>query len=222
MGDGRKPREAPLSRADSPLDGLSVAEVLASRRACRSFSPEPIAVGVLDSLLDRARRTPTAGNCQGVEFLVLEEPNEVEAFWDTTLPSEKRPGFPWPGLLSAPGIVIPFGLPEVYLERYSEDDKVASGLGGDIADWPVPYWLTDAAFAAMALQLLVVEEGLGCCFFGLFDNEGAVRERFDVPDGVRSPGAIAIGHPDGEALRPSTSAARDRRPITGVVHRGTW
>jgi|TARA_B100000959_G_scaffold198927_1_gene208072 nitroreductase len=125
-------------------------------------------------------------------------------------------------LLLAPAIVIPFGLPEVYLERYGEEDKVASGLGADAADWPVPYWLTDAAFVAMALQLLVVEENLGCCFFGLFGNEGVVRRRFDVPESARSPGALAIGHPDHEHLRPSTSASRPRRPTASVVHNGRW
>ncbi|MBT3245334.1 MAG: nitroreductase family protein [Actinobacteria bacterium] len=201
---------------------MSVNEALAARRTCRSFTREPLGGGVIDRLLDRARRTPTAGNCQGVEFLVLEGPGEVAAFWDTTLPSEKHSGFPWPGLLLAPAIVIPFGLPDVYLERYGEDDKVATGLGVDAADWSVPYWLTDAAFAAMALQLLVVEESLGCCFFGLFGNEGAVRRRFDVPGSARSPGAIAIGHPDHVALRPSTSAARSRRPVASVVHHGCW
>ncbi|MDP6481194.1 MAG: nitroreductase family protein [Acidimicrobiales bacterium] len=201
---------------------MSVNEALAARRTCRTFTREPLAAGVLDSLLERARRTPTAGNCQGVEFLVLEGPDEVAAFWGSTLAPEKRRSFPWPGLLSAPGIVIPFGLPEVYLDRYSEDDKAASGLGGDMADWPVPYWLTDAAFAAMALQLLVVEEGLGSCFFGLFGNEEAVRERFEVPGSARSPGAIAIGHPDRDAQRPSTSASRPRRPAASVVHHGRW
>ncbi|MBC8195303.1 MAG: nitroreductase family protein [Acidimicrobiia bacterium] len=201
---------------------MSVSEVLAARRTCRSFAPEPLADWLLDELVDKARRTPTAGNCQGVEFLILEGTDQVTSFWDTTLPSDRRGGFPWPGLLSAPALVVPFGLPEVYLKRYSENDKVASGMGGDKADWAVPYWLTDAAFSMMALQLLVVEQGLGCCFFGLFDNEAAVRQRFGVPDTARSPGVLAIGHPDEAALRPSRSSSRVRSPLATVAHRGNW
>ncbi|HCV35619.1 MAG: nitroreductase family protein [Acidimicrobiales bacterium] len=201
---------------------MSVAEALAARRTCRSFTSEPLADGLLDHLLDRARRAPTAGNCQGVEFLVLEGPDSVAEFWHTTLPSEKRSVFPWPGLLLAPALVVPFGLPMHYLARYSEEDKVATGLGEGMGAWPVPYWLTDAAFAAMALQLLVIDEGLGCCFFGLFGNEIALRERFKVPESARSPGVVAIGHPEGQTVRPSNSTSRDRRPLAGVVHRGGW
>ena len=109
-----------------------------------------------------------------------------------------------------------------YLERYAESDKARSGLGGSAGDWPVPYWLTDAAFAAMALQLLVVEAGLGCCFFGLFGHEGAVAERFDVPEGARAVGVVAIGHPDPTRARDSGSAERSRRPLDEVLHRGEW
>ncbi len=86
----------------------------------------------------------------------------------------------------------------------------------------MPYWLTDAAFAAMALQLLAVEEGLGCCFFGLFDHEAAVAERFGAPDGARAVGTIAIGHPDPSAFRPSGSVDRGRRPLDEILHRGMW
>ena len=86
----------------------------------------------------------------------------------------------------------------------------------------MPYWLTDAAFAAMALQLLAVEAGLGCCFFGLFGHEGAVADRFDVPEGARAVGVVAIGHPDPTTARSSGSVERGRRPLDEVLHRGEW
>ena len=201
---------------------MSVGEVLAARRTCRSFTSDSLPSGLIDDLVDRARRTPTAGNCQGVEFLVLDDPGDVAAFWDTTLPRDRRSSFPWPGMLEVPALVLPFGLPECYLDRYREPDKAGSGLGDDAGDWSVPYWLTDAAFAAMAFQLLVVEAGLACCFFGLFGNEAAVRGRFDVPDTARAPGVVAVGYPDPEGDRPSGSAGRQRRPRDEVLHRGCW
>ncbi len=201
---------------------MSVSGALSSRRAVRAYRPDPLPAGLLDGLLDRARRTPTAGNCQGVEFLVLDQPDAVATYWATTLAEERRASFPWPGLLKAPALVAPFGLPERYLERYGEADKVASGLGSAKGEWPVPYWLTDAAFAAMALQLLAVEEGLGCCFFGMFEHEAAVRERFGVPGSARSPGVVALGWPDGVGERASGSASRGRRHLGEVVHRGSW
>jgi len=200
---------------------VTVSDALGDRRSCRSFTPEPLDVGLLDDLVDAARRTPTAGNCQGVEFLLLEGA-DVASYWETTLSAERRAGFPWPGFLVAPAIVVPFGLPSRYLARYGEPDKAATGLGAGSDAWSVPYWLTDAAFAALALQLLVVEAGLGCCFFGLFEHEAAVRRRFGVPEEARAVGAIAIGHPEPSGGRSSRSTTRGRRPLDEVLHRGAW
>ena len=119
-------------------------------------------------------------------------------------------------------LVLAFGLPARYLNRYAEPDKESSSLSGSASDWPVPYWLTDAAFAAMALQLLAVEAGLGCCFFGLFEHEEAVRERFGVPDDAQAIGTVALGHPALIDGRASASTSRARRPLDEVLHRGTW
>ena len=200
---------------------MTVSDALRDRRSCRSFATTPLAAGTLDDLVDRARRTPTAGNCQGVEFLTLEGA-DVSAYWDTTLPPDRRAVFPWPGLVNAPALVLAFGLPARYLNRYAEPDKESSSLSGSASDWPVPYWLTDAAFAAMALQLLAVEAGLGCCFFGLFEHEKAVRERFGVPDDAQAIGTVALGHPALMDGRASASTSRARRPLDEVLHRGTW
>ncbi|MEC8947320.1 MAG: nitroreductase family protein [Actinomycetota bacterium] len=200
---------------------MTVTDALSDRRSCRSFTDQPLAPGLLDDLVDRARRTPTAGNCQGVEFLILEGEG-VADYWDVTLPAHRREDFPWPGLLAAPALVVPWGVADRYLERYAESDKARARLGGSPGEWPVPYWLTDAAFAAMALQLLAVEAGLGCCFFGLFGHEGAVADRFDVPESARAVGVVAIGHPDPTTARASGSVERGRRPLSEVLHRGEW
>ena len=200
---------------------MTVANTLRDRRSCRTFTSEPLADGLLDGLIDRARRAPTAGNSQGVEFLVLEG-EDVDAYWDITLTAQLRAAFPWPGLFRAPALVVPWGMADRYVDRYAEDDKAHTGLGNSPDSWPVPYWLVDAAFASMALQLLAVEVGLGCCFFGLFDHEAAVAERFGVPDGAQAVGTIALGHPDSDGDRPSSSASRKRRRLDEVIHRGIW
>ena len=201
---------------------MSVSGALRARRSCRSFSSRPLEQELVDDLVDRARRTPTAGNSQGVEFLVLDRPEAVTTYWNTSLSDEARSSFAFPGLLRAPLLVVPFGLPGRYLDRYSEPDKVMRGMGNGKECWSVPYWLVDAAFAAMALQLLAVELGLGCCFFGLFAQETSIRERFGIPDEARAVGTVAIGHPEPIAERPGHSARRARRPLEEVVHRGYW
>jgi len=204
-----------------PQDSLSVTQALAARRSCRSYETTPVDLKVIRDLIDRARRTPTAGNSQGVEFLILHGENQVASYWDATLDEARRDAFPWPGLLLAPVLVVPYGVPERYLNRYQEEDKESSGLGESANAWPIPYWIVDAASAATALQLLVVESGMGCCFFGQFGNEEKVSQRFSVPKDAQAIGTIAIGWA-AENDRLSTSATRERRPLEDVVHLSEW
>ena len=199
----------------------SVAQVLAARRSCRNYKTTPIDPKILENLIDQARRTPTAGNSQGVEFLVLNGEKEVAAYWNTTLDKDRRDNFPWPGLLLAPVLVIPYGMPERYLSRYQEIDKKKSGLGESIDAWPIPYWIVDASSASTALQLLVVESGMACCFFGQFEKEEKVSQRFSVPREARAIGTIAIGWA-AEDERSSISVARTRRPLGDVLHVSEW
>lgn len=186
----------------------------------RSFTRDPVAPELVDRLLRLASQGPSAGNTWGTHFVVLEGPDQIERYWDLTLPLERRSDFAWPGLLRAPVLVLPCGDAIAYFERYSEADKAPTGLG-EPAAWSIPYWHVDTAMATMILLHAAVDAGLGALFFGLFDHEAAVAETFDIPAGVRPIGTVAIGWSDGEG-RPSRSANRGRPPADRIVHRGRW
>ena len=126
------------------------------------------------------------------------------------------------GLLMAPVLVVVCADPAGYVARYAEPDKAATGLGAGAGAWAVPYWFVDAGMAAENLLLAVVDEGLGACFFGVFDHEPALRSALGIPGHVRTVGTIAIGRPDPEQARPSRSSARGRRDVGDVLHRGRW
>jgi nitroreductase len=185
---------------------------------CRSYRSDPVDTAALDRILNRARTAPAAGNTDGRAFLVVDEP---QRYWAVTLPEARRASFPWPGLLRAPVLVVVLVEPAAYVERYGEADKATTGLGVDAEAWPVPYWFVDGGMAAMRLIDEARVEGLGSCFFGLFDHEPAVVAAFGVPAGWRAVGTVAIGQPDGQD-RPSRSAARGRPPLAAVVHRNRW
>ena len=186
----------------------------------RAFLDTPIEPTVIDTLIDRARRAPSAGSTAAIEFLVLDAPDETAAYWDTTLPVARRASFPWPGLLAAPVLIVPWVDPEGYVARYGEADKDHTELGRAAADWPVPYWFVDGGAAVMALLLEAEANGLGTLLFGLFEHEDAVRERFGVPAGRRAVGTIAVGRKASDRL--SISANRPRPPLGSVIHRGGW
>jgi nitroreductase len=206
--------------------------VVRARRMTRSFRPDPLDRALVDRLVDLARRAPSAGNTAGLRFLVLDTPDDVAAYWDTTLPEKRRATFPWPGLLRAPVLVVPCVSAGAYLTRYAERDKAARvaasaaarrALGADAAAWAVPYWFVDGGMAAMALLLGAEAAGLGALFFGLFEHEPAVRARFGVPSGWRPIGVIALGWPDDAAPAGLSASARRGRPsLAEVLHRGRW
>lgn len=195
-------------------------EVVRRRRMTRNYLGRPVAVDVVDRVLDAGRRAPTAGWSQGVDFLALEGAEQTEAYWSCTFAEGTRDSFRWPGLFRAPVLVLPLANARAYLDRYSEPDKAASGLGQGEERWPVPFWLTDAAMAAQNILLAAVDEGLGALFFGIFSGEDALRRHFAIPAGIRPIGTIALGWPDTDEL--SRSLARPRRSPDEVIHRGHW
>jgi nitroreductase len=196
--------------------------VVRSRRMVRAFEPRPVPAEVLDRVLELARRVPAAGNTQGLDLVVLEGPEQTARYWDASLPPERRAGFPWPGLLAAPVLIVPVGDPAAYVARYAEPDKARTGLGEGVGAWTVPYWYVDTAFAAMVALLAAVDEGLGALFFGQFDHEAAIAAALGIPPGRRAVGTIALGYAAADGDRPSVSSQRPRRRFDDIVHRGHW
>ncbi len=187
----------------------------------RNFSDEPIDDASLEQLVAWAYRGPSAGNSQSLHLLVLRG-DDIVRYWGSTLSAEARERFPWPGLLLAPVLLVPWVEPGRYVDRYAEPDKARTGLGAGEEAWSVPYWWVDGGAAVQSVLLGAEALGLGACFFGQFEHEPAVRVEFGVPDGFRAVGTIAVGHrsPDGD--RPSHSVRRGRRSPTETVHWGTW
>jgi len=208
---------------------MELDEVIRRRRMCRNFSDRPVPGEVVDRLLDRARRAPSAGHSQGWAFLLLSEPVDRDRFWRVTTDPEWLADPSPSGLVQAPVIVVPLCSAAAYVARYSEPDKVAHGLTTEEA-WPVPFWTVDVSFATMLLLLGVVDEGLGAVFFG-FRSRDAIdhfRDEFGVPLAWEPIGAVALGWPSTPDFQPSSSARRGssawrgRKPLDEVVHRGRW
>lgn len=200
------------------------ADLVRGRRMTRSFSTEPLPAGTVDELVDLASRAPSAGKTQGWHAIVLEGA-ETALFWDMTLPAMRRGRFKWQGLLDAPVIMLPFADAQAYVDRYSEPDKAATGLGGGIGNWPVPYWTIDASMSVMTILLGAEDRGVGALFFGVFRGERELRQSLGVPAGLQLLGAIALGYPSepgGVASPAGRSASRPRRRPNEIIHRGSW
>lgn len=190
-------------------------DVVRKRKMVRSFQTEPVDPAIIELIMDNATRVPSAGYSQGWAYLLLDQPQDVERFWEVTWPDRDNTG--WPGLFNAPVVIVPFAHKQAYLDRYAEPDK--GWTDKDEQRWPMPFWTIDTSFGAMNILLTVVDQGLGALYFGITDIP-KFRAAFDVPEEYEPIGAIAIGHPATD--RPSPSLKRGKRDVGHVVHRGRW
>ena len=191
---------------------MEFSEVVRRRRMRRSYLPEPLPRDVLELVLDRATRHPSAGFAQGVSFTVITKDETRRALAELAgEPEYIARGFePW--LTAAPAHVLLATSEEAYHQRYAEGDK-----GGSSRSWAVPYWHVDAGAALMLLLLAAVDEGLAAGFLGAHRLTG-VGNLLDLPADVTPVGLVTLGYP-GNNERVSHSHARGRQP---VVHWESW
>jgi nitroreductase len=202
----------------------------------RSFATEPVDPAVLDAIMDAALRAPSAGNTRGTSWVILEGAEQTSRYWDSTTDQVWRTSSARaPGLRRAPVVLLAYSSGSAYVTRYAEPDKSAvradigagagvrtgPDLGLDTAEWPVPYWVGDAAFGVMTVLLGAVDAGLGACILGNFRGEETLAGALGVPAGWSLFCAVVLGHPDGRDHR-SPSLDRAGPDRNERVHRGLW
>lgn len=196
---------------------MELREAITTRRMVRRTDDEPLDTDRVLSLLDLARRAPSAGNAQGVDWVLVATPEGVDRL--ATLAGEAEyvaRGFdPW--LSTSPVIVVPCADVRRYRARYAEPDKD----GGGPATWDVPYWWMDLGAAVQNLLLLATEAGLAAGFLGAHAVPG-LAEALELPMDVHPAGLLTLGHPHPDGDRDTVSAARPRRNLDEVIHDGTW
>ena len=190
------------------------------RRMVRRFDQRPVPTEIVDRVLDLARRSPTAGFSQGVDFLVVDTPDQIATFWRLTADPEFPPDDD--DIAHGPTvIVLPIADHRPYLARYSEPDKADFGLQHADA-WPVKFWEVDASMAAMTALLAAVDAGLGGWLFGVSHGEADLLSHFGVPDGIRPIGVIGLGYRADDEQQIGSATTRQRRPFDEQIHRNGW
>ena len=125
----------------------------------------------------------------------------------------RRGAFRWKRLLDAPVIALPLADPRAYVERYSEADKRASGLGAGTEAWPAPYWTVDTSMSVMTMLLAAEDVGLGALFFGIFRGERELRRTLGIPPVMQLLGAVALGYPAPATRRDERRHQLRHRPL---------
>ncbi|WP_344159781.1 nitroreductase family protein [Kribbella yunnanensis] len=202
---------------------MEFSEAVRRRRMVRSFTNEPVDDDVVRRVLDAARRGPSAGYSQGVEFVLITDPAKratIAATGDEMFEQLQRPNF----AAQAPVHVVVCVSPAIYTDRYHESDKqeVVSETSDDDL-WKVPYWYADAGAALSLLLLAAVDEGIAAAFIGGVEHE-LIRDLVGMPSSYVPVGIALLGHeaPDAKQYGDVAARPRKRRPYNEVVHENTW
>ncbi len=164
---------------------MHVMEAIRERRSVRAYQDRPVPHEVLLRVLEAARLAPSAANRQLRKFVVVREAAARAALAEAA----NRQRF----VAEAPVVIAGVGL--------APERKMSCDIPSD----PV-----DVAIALDHLSLAAVEEGLGTCWIGAFD-QAQVKRLLGIPDTADVIELMTPGYP-ADQPRP-----KNRKPLEELV-----
>jgi nitroreductase len=159
--------------------------VITSRRSVREFTDKPVPEESLNNILETARLAQSAGNRQPWKFVVVKETARRQQVM------QAANNQPYVG--QAPVIIAAIALDPVRLMPCD-----------------VPSYAVDLAIAVENMALAAVDEGLGSCWIGAFDQK-KIKEVLGVPEKYAVAALLPIGYPK------QARAAAPRKSISEIV-----
>ena len=154
-------------------------ELVKNRRSVRRYSDRPVQREKIDRCLEAARLAPSACNSQPWGFIVVDDPDLKiavgKAAYSKPLPLNR---------FAADAAVI--------IAVTCGRSRPIARIGGAVKR--KKYNLIDVGIAAEHFCLAAVEQGLGTCILGWF-NERKVKRLLNVDRGKRVALLITVGHP---------------------------
>jgi nitroreductase len=148
---------------------MDVLKVIQSRRSIRSYDPRDVEEDKLLRILESGRLSPSAGNRQERVFIVIKDTKTRKLLSEAA----KNQRF----VAEAPVVIAACSVEKEYIMNC-----------GQLA-YPI-----DTAIAVDHMTLQAVEEGLGTCWVGAFDEE-KVKELLNIPRDIRVVALLALGYP---------------------------
>lgn len=161
---------------------MNVYQAIEKRRSVRAYKDEPVPEESLRKILEAARLAPSAHNSQEYKFVVVKDTEKREKLAEAA--DQSFVG-------EAPVIIVAVSLNPEHL------------LSSD-----VPAYALDLAIALDHMTLAAVEEKLGTCWVGAFDQE-EVKKILNVPDQYKVVVLLPIGYPDDEPAPKSRKSLAD-------------
>ena len=164
---------------------MNIYDTIKTRRSVRAYKPDPIPEDKLQRILDAARLAPSAHNAQDWKFIVARNPQKRRQLAKAAASQNF--------IAQAPVIIAGVSLNPTHI------------MSND-----VPAYAVDLAITLDHLTLAAVEEGLGTCWIGAFNQEEAKRI-LDIPEQYKIVALMPLGYPLDKL------ASKTRKPLKEVI-----
>ena len=159
-------------------------DIFAERASVRAFLPDEVPQHDIDMMLRAAIDAPSAGNCQPWHFYVVRN-SELKRELSRCAYKQKF-------VYAAPVVIVVCAVPGRSMLRYFN-------RGRDL------YCLQDTAAAIQSMLLCAVQQGLGTCWCGAFDEED-VSKVLSLPKKHRPVAIIPVGYSSAVPKKPKRIA----------------
>lgn len=170
---------------------MNVLEAIQTRKSVRHFLDKPIEDNKLQLVLGAGRLAPSASNRQEWRFVIVRDPETRQRLVDAAR------GQQFVG--EAPVIIVACAA--------TDDHIMPCGL---------PCFSIDVAIALDHITLAAVDQGLGTCWIGAF-NQDQVKQILGIPDEMCVVELMPIGYP-----ADPTPIEKRRLPLTTIIHYERW
>lgn len=199
--DTIRPEDCQRVRRDALPSPEQVELFMKSRRSIRVYKPEPLGREMLTRLIDVARYAPTGHNAQLVQWLVIENADEVKRLAGLT-----ADWLEWM-ISEMPEIAEMMHAPRIVSNWKSGTDVITRGaphmviahINREIGQ------LGDCQIALAHLELAAHALGVGACWAGYVQLAASMFppmiEVLRLPEGNQSFGAMMLGYPAHRFLR---------------------
>ncbi len=165
---------------------MDVFQTVKERRSIRSFLRKDIPEDVLSKLIEALRWAPSAGNLQSRKFFLIRDEKTRKQIAVAALNQDF--------LSTAPVVVVGCSDSSINI-RYGR-------RGIEL------YSIQDVAVSVMAMMLVALENGLGTCWVGAF-QEAEVSKILNLPENLRPVVIVPVGYPERIPKPPSRLPVKD-------------
>jgi nitroreductase len=169
---------------------MNVMEAIKKRESVRQYKDQPVEDEKLNLVLEAGRLAPSASNRQEWRYVVVKDRVKRQKLMEAA----SRQKF----VAEAPIVVA----------ACAETDNHVMRCGQ--LCYPI-----DVAISVDHMTLKAVEEGLGTCWIGAFD-EDSVKDILGIPKGIRVVALLTLGYPK------TVSGTKSRKKLNAIVRYEQW